>query len=279
MAGSICLQAGKALNLTWIGSFNRLHDVSLWRERTWFQLYLHQSNNLLDWEPVGTVLDVKAGSKISPRGSLKFGMNFECASFFSIGTNDYLTLGVEENQDSTRHNCRYALWFCGNLILDNGKPKFVIKSHGLLDYGISYAPHIFRDSEDRLIRLGWADEMAKSHIVTRQGWAGCLAYPRGLYEISRPICKVPKDDDIWTMDSTSGRMTTLGIRPAPQITSLRQDLTPSDLRSLTAMRSNSFALEATFLNFSDTKYSNSMSENLPVLQKLPRLSSTSVTVV
>jgi beta-fructofuranosidase len=73
------------------------------------QLYIYQSNNLLDWEPVGTVLDVKAGSKIPPRGNLKFGMNFECASFFSIGSNDYLTLGVEEDQDSTRHNCRYAL--------------------------------------------------------------------------------------------------------------------------------------------------------------------------
>jgi beta-fructofuranosidase len=214
------------------------------------QLYLYQSNNLLDWKPVGTLLDVEAGSRISPRGNLKFGMNFECASFFSIGSNDYLTLGVEEDQDSTKHNCRYALWLCGNLILDNGKPKFVIKSHGLLDHGISYAPHIVWDSENRLIQLGWADETAKSHIITRQGWAGCLAYPRELYEISRPICKVPKDDDIWTMVSTSGRMTTLGIRPAPQMTSLRQDLTPSSLRSFTGMKSTNFALEATFSQLS-----------------------------
>jgi beta-fructofuranosidase len=210
------------------------------------QLYLYQPNNLLDWELVGTILEVKTDSKISPRGNLKFGMNFECASFFSIGRNDYLTLGVEESQDSTRHNCRYALWLCGSLIQDNGKPNFAIKSHGLLDNGISYAPHIFRDSEDRLIQLGWADETAKSHIVTRQGWAGCLAYPRELYEISRPICKVPKDDEIWTMDSASGRMTTLGIRPAPHLASLKQDLTLSDLRSFTAMRSKCFALEATF---------------------------------
>jgi beta-fructofuranosidase len=139
------------------------------------QLYLYQSNNLHDWELVGTILDVKADSKISPCCNLKFGMNFECASFFSIGSNDYLTLGVEENQDSSRHNCHYALWFCGSLILDNGKPNFVIKRHGLLDNGVSYAPHIFRDSKDRLIQLGWADETVKSHIVTRQGWAGCLA--------------------------------------------------------------------------------------------------------
>jgi beta-fructofuranosidase len=124
------------------------------------------------------------------------------------------------------------------------------KSHGLLDHGISYAPHIFRDSKDRLIQLGWGDETGKSHIVTRQGWAGCLAYPRGLYEISRPICKVPKDDDIWAMDSTSGGMITLGIRPAPQMMSFRQDLTPSDLRSFTSMRPNGFALETTFSQLS-----------------------------
>jgi beta-fructofuranosidase len=101
-----------------------------------------------------------------------------------------------------------------------------------------------------LYNLGGRMKRQSLISVTRQGWAGCLTYPRGLYEISRPICKVPKDDDIWTMDSTAGRMTTLGTRPAPQMTSFRQDLTPSDLRSLTAMRSNSFALKATFSQLS-----------------------------
>ena len=210
------------------------------------QLHLYQSRNLLDWTPVGTILDVKAGSNISPHSRLKFGMNFECASFFSIGMNQYLTLGVEEDHDSPRHSKRYTLWLSGHLVLDNGKPRFVVKSHGLLDHGISYAPHIFRDAESRLLQLGWADEAAKSHVVAKQGWAGCLAFPRELYEISRPVTKLSNDSDLWDVDESSGHMTTLGIRPAPQVTNLRKDINPSYLHNFSSIRSKNYSFEATF---------------------------------
>ncbi len=171
------------------------------------QLHLYQSHNLLDWEAVATpLLSVEANSKPSPTSSLNFGMNFECGSFFSIQDRHYIIVGVEEDGSSHHHNQHYLLWLSGNLVLKDGKPKFEITSHGILDHGLAYAAHIFRDEEGRLLQLAWADEAAKKELVSKQGWAGCLTHPRELYEISVP-----------------GMMPTLGIRPAPQLQTLRYD--------------------------------------------------------
>lgn len=118
------------------------------------------------------------------------------ASFFSIGRRDYMIVGVEEDTDSKRHNGHYNL---------------------VLDHGVAYAPHLFRDAEGRLIQLGWADETAKQHIVKSQGWTGCLTRPRELYEISKPITDAGRSNDIWNINDQSGMMTTLGIRPAHKL--------------------------------------------------------------
>ena len=56
------------------------------------QLHIYRSHNLLDWEPVSTILDVKEGCKISPTSALIFGRNFECASFFTIGERHYIVV-------------------------------------------------------------------------------------------------------------------------------------------------------------------------------------------
>lgn len=210
------------------------------------QLHLYQSQNLLDWELTSTILSVEANSKITPTSSLNFGMNFECASFFSIGERHYIIVGVEEDNNSLSHNGHHLIWLSGNLVLEKEKPKFVVTSHGQLDHGISYAAHIFRDSEGRLIQLGWADEAAKQKVVSAQGWAGCLPHPRELCEISRPIDRSLRDSDIWSFDETSGMMTTLGLRPAPQVQSLHNSARQQSLERFPAIRSKNFAFEATF---------------------------------
>lgn len=214
------------------------------------QLHLYQSDDLLDWQMVSTILEVPAGSKISPTSKLGFGMNFECASFFGFGERQYVIVGIEEDHRSKHHNSRYLLWMSGNLIMEDGKPRFKIKSHGTLDHGISYAAHIFRDSEGRITQLGWADEDIKQHVVSEQRWAGCLALPRELYEISKPITKVGGEENIWKLDYSSGTMTTLGIRPAPQILALRDRLCPSSLERFSSLQSRNFAIHATFRHLS-----------------------------
>ncbi|KIM92970.1 hypothetical protein OIDMADRAFT_62094 [Oidiodendron maius Zn] len=118
------------------------------------QLHLYKSNDLLDWKFVATILDVEAGSRISPTSSLRFGMNFECAGLFSSGQRDYIVVGVEEDVSSKCHRQHYTLWLGGTLILEGGSPRFEIFNYGLLDHGILYAPHLLRDSNDRLIQLG-----------------------------------------------------------------------------------------------------------------------------
>ncbi|OBT56372.1 hypothetical protein VE04_03499 [Pseudogymnoascus sp. 24MN13] len=215
-------------------------------ERGRSQLHLYQSNDLLDWKLVSTILDVEAGSRISPVAYLRFGMNFECASFFSINQRDYIIVGVEEGVTSKRHNQRYTLWLCGTLVIEAGCPKFEISSHGLLDHGVLYAPHIFRDSEDRLLQLGWADETAQPYMVRKQGWAGCLTQPRELYEISRPAIDVVKTQHIWNLDEQGGNVTTLGIRPAPQLRGLRDAKHSTSLSSFRQFQGTNCDVEATF---------------------------------
>ncbi|KAJ5306747.1 hypothetical protein N7508_005762 [Penicillium antarcticum] len=214
------------------------------------QLCLYQSNDLLVWEFLGTVLKVKHGSNISPTSGLQFGKNFECVSFFSLGRQDYIIVGVEEDTHSKRHNGHYLLWLSGKFTPKNGSLDFEIQSHGLLDHGITYAAHIFRDSDNRLIQLGWADESAKESVIVSQGWAGCLAHPRELFEMSKPISDAGRANSRWFVDEESGTMSTLGICPAPQVTTLRSGYPSKSLRELNSIRSKTFELTATFRNLS-----------------------------
>ena len=212
------------------------------------QLHLYSSNDLLDWSPISTILDVEDGIKVSPNSALRFGKNFECASFFTLGGKDYLIVGVEEDVHSTRHNNRYNMWLGGKLVMKNGSPQFEISNHGLLDHGVLYAAHVFRDAENRLLQLGWADETAQKHVVKDQGWAGCLTHTRELYQISRPISDLLRQDHHWGMDERTGMMTTLGIRPAPHLRRLRPKDGSTSLRRFAAICSTNFEVEAKFKN-------------------------------
>lgn len=219
------------------------------------QLLLYQSNDLLDWQPTCTLLDVEANAKITPTSELNFGMNFECASFFTIGERHYIIVGIEEDKTSKRHDGHALLWLSGTLSLQNGKPKFEITSHGQLDHGIAYAAHIFRDAEGRILQLGWANEAANREAVEKQGWAGLLTHPKELYEISVPISQVEGDMDRWNIDESSVTMTTLGMRLAPQVSQLRQSQTApiTSLEGLRSLRSTNYDISATFRNTSGTE--------------------------
>ncbi|KAH8904767.1 Arabinanase/levansucrase/invertase [Coniochaeta sp. PMI_546] len=219
------------------------------------ELHIYRSHDLHDgWEYMDVILDAKACSKIADDGELHYGLNFECASFFSLGKTDYILLGIEEPEDSARHNAHCTLWLSGRLVLQHGRPQFLVSGHGLADHGILYAPHIFRDSEDRLLQLGWADEAARKDVVKAQGWAGCLAHPRELFEISKPVnMEVVNSCHEWIVDEISGEMRTLGIRPAPQVNALRYEQRPSMLKDIKDIKSTTYELSATFSNLAGTE--------------------------
>jgi beta-fructofuranosidase len=197
-------------------------------------------------------LDVKLHNYISPHSALKWGINFECASFFTVGETDYILVGVEETEESTRHSGHCLLWLSGRFVLEQGLPRFRIDAHGLLDGGVLYAAHIFRDAEDRLIQLGWADETAKKQVVREQGWAVCLGHPREIFEIVRPLDQAAESWPEWQVDGVSGTMKTLGIRPAPQVDTLRTG-SPSSLEAFKSMRSSNYEIQATFCNVHGTE--------------------------
>lgn len=101
---------------------------------------------------------------------MKWGIYFACASFFIIGQTDYMIVGVEETEESKRHNGHSLLWISGKFVLNKyNLPTFTIHDHGMLDHGNSHAAHIFRDAENRLIKPGWADETARKPLVQAQG--------------------------------------------------------------------------------------------------------------
>ncbi|KAL2207650.1 Arabinanase/levansucrase/invertase [Sarocladium strictum] len=210
------------------------------------QLDLYASSDLQSWSSVSIILDVEAGERISPASPLSWGVNFECASFFTFGGREYLIVGVEEEDTTRCHNGHCLLWLSGNLILENGKPRFQIEGHGVLDHGILYAAHIFRDAQGRLLQLGWADEAAKPSTLSTQGWAGCLGHPRELFEVTRSISEKCRDLDEWVVDEEKGTMTTLGVRPAPQVDLLRHGPSYSRFTDLDIVRSKQIDLSATF---------------------------------
>ncbi|UNI23891.1 Beta-fructofuranosidase [Purpureocillium takamizusanense] len=214
------------------------------------QLHLYTTEDLLGWTYLGVLLDVKQGEQVQPDSYLTFGMNFECGTFATVGGSDYIILGVEEDVTNRRHNCHYEAWLGGKVTLaEDGTPKFVITNHGLLDHGVLYAAHLFRGEGGRLLQLGWADETASPAVVKAQGWAGCMSHPRELFEITRPVvdgeCRSTVE---WEVDEARGLMTTLGIRPAEEVASLRRERFGSSMRDLERLQSTNYEIEATLSN-------------------------------
>lgn len=223
------------------------------------QLHLYKCHDLASssWDYLSAVVDAKLHTSLSQHSNLSWGINFECASFFTIGETDYIIAGVEETEESTRHNGHYLLWMSGKFVLSKrGLPTFDIEGHGLLDHGVLYAAHIFRDEQNRLIQLGWADETAKKHVVQAQGWAGCLSHPRELVEIERPIDLRAESWPEWQLNHATGMMKSLGVRPAPQVETLRASSSPADSSSLeefTRIRAQNYEIQATFSNIRGTE--------------------------
>lgn len=247
---STLLGHGQHTDYMMLGSGEREHGP---------QLHLYKCDDLASdsWDYVSAVVDVKLHTLISQRSNLTWGINFECATFFTIGEIDYIIAGVEETEESTRHNGHYLLWMSGKFVLnEQGLPTFDIKSHGLLDHGLLYAAHIFRDEQNRLIQLGWADETAKKHVVQAQGWAGCLGLPRELVQVERPIDPCAESWPEWQLNHANGTMKSLGIRPAPQVETLRASSSPaasSSLKDFTCIRAQNYEIQATFSNLCGTE--------------------------
>jgi len=218
------------------------------------ELVLYESPDLLSWTPLCVLFKAAADTPITPhRRSMRHGRNFECASFLTLAGKPYILVGVEAHPNHTdRHSARYTLWMSGRLRLDSrGRPVFVPESHGTLDHGILYAPHIFGGARGELLLSGWADE-DDDGLGKTQGWAGCVTLPRELFVLERPLREADDnaDDHVWARDKATGTMTTLGVRPAHHLRGLRSGSMIYPLAALWQMRSKSYEIEARLANLS-----------------------------
>lgn len=219
------------------------------------QLFLYESQDLLAWKPLSALLKGQADRPIAPGSSLHYGRNFECGSFFSLGGKDYILAGVEQHPSQTRrHNHRYTLWLSGKLTINGeGKPSFAISNFGRLDQGILYAPHIFHGPNSELLQLGWADE-DQNGMTRDQGWAGLITLPRELCHIRLPLPDSPLvDEHMWDIDVANNTMSTLGVRPAPQMRGLRLNNKRYGLTTIHTIRSQTFEINAAFTHICGTE--------------------------
>ncbi len=219
------------------------------------QLFLYESQDLLAWKPLCALLTGQADRPIAPGSSIHYGRNFECGSFFTLGDKEYILAGVEQHPSQTkRHNHRYTLWLSGKVsVSGEGKPHFEISNFGRLDQGILYAPHIFHGPNSELLQLGWADE-DQNGMTRDQGWAGLITFPRELCHIRLPVPNTPLvDAHMWDIDVASNTMTTLGVRPAPQMRGLRLSSKLYDLKTLPTIQSQTYGIDANFTHLRGTE--------------------------
>ncbi|KAL5349025.1 hypothetical protein ACLOAV_006451 [Pseudogymnoascus australis] len=219
------------------------------------ELVIYESDDLLSWTELCVLFEAPSETPISQHpSSLHISKNFECGAFFTLNGREYIITAVEPGSAT-----RYVLWMCGTLSLTPaGTPTFTPLSHGALDHGIYYGPHVFRGAKNEVLLSGWADEDldASPALKTTQGWSGCLTLPRELFTLSRPLTSADPDAvdaHLWARDEVSGTMTTLGVRPARQLRGLRSGSMIYSLEALRHLRSKAYEIEARFRGLAGTE--------------------------
>lgn len=218
------------------------------------ELILYESDDLLQWKKVSTLLSAQVDSPITPGSQMRWGRNFECASFAQLGGKDYLIFGVEENPEvSTRLSSRYTMWIGGEIGLDGqGIPRFHMLNFGYLDHGILYAPHIPTGANGETLQLGWLEEDNNS-LAHEQGWQGVIALPRELFRVLVPLATLPQaESGRWLVDDNARTMSTLGVRPANEVNLLRKGSKLHNIRSSssTGIKSKCYEIEGFFTKLS-----------------------------
>jgi beta-fructofuranosidase len=173
-------------------------DPYVWRENNqWYTVIgsgiigqgaavlLYRSPDLREWKYLGPLFTGDAG---------KYGMMFECPSFFTLGDKHVLVVGA-------RGKPRY---FVGTYSDHNFTPE----TTGVLDAGIYYSPQVMVDEQGRRILFGWVWEGGwtwpgrNNEALKVPGWAGVSSLPR--------ILSLAPDN-------------TLFSRPVPELTVLRAE--------------------------------------------------------
>jgi beta-fructofuranosidase len=130
---------------------------------------------------------------------------WECPDLFRLGDSHVLMVSPIP--------LRKTLYFIGTF----DEHRFQPQHQGVVDAGgYFYAPQSFTDDQGRRVMFGWVWEGRDQQAQVEAGWAGTMTLPRVL---------VPRADGY------------LGVRPAPELESLRTSHTSVPVTSLDADRS------------------------------------------
>lgn len=211
-------------------------------------LYSVPHENVSEWHYLCPLVDMPARFQPSLKWSGNFGVNWECASFLTLGSESNsrvcLILGAEgdverehiRNFEHCSHipprTVRSLLWMFGDLRVGENSARVDYTHGGYLDCGSLYAASPFFDPlSKRHIMHSWIpEEDITASYAKDKGWSGALAIARELFLLSIPsvtgalhsplsevasVEKVPNGDGSVTIY-------TLGIRPVEEIYRLRE---------------------------------------------------------
>ena len=166
------------------------------------QILIFDCDDLTRWRPLGALLTTAdpVAADVAPANI------WECPNLLRLGDRWVLLVSLWrfEKENYVLAGVRHLI---GDLISDQGGPRFRATSGGLVDSGPTfYAPQVLVEP-DRALLWGWAWEGEARGLdeIAAAGWAGVLTFPRELFL----------------------RDETLASRPAAELIELRRERIPA----------------------------------------------------
>lgn len=223
-------------------------------------LYSLAIDDLGKWKSLGPIINIGLDYRPDKKWCGEGGRNFECCSLFELDSLSTLITSTEGGKK------RWSLWMQGAMTLTNGSPSWHYTKSGVLDWGCFYAASTSQHPSDgrRLIMgecgaiwyglvlcthgctvalfAGWIPEDDLTVEQRRaQGWAGMACLPRELvslkyHGVTKALAsRVSEIGSVSCVLDEEGGYTvqTVGIRPAKEVSKLREGLKPRELREFT----------------------------------------------
>ncbi|MBU0996932.1 MAG: sucrose-6-phosphate hydrolase [Firmicutes bacterium] len=139
------------------------------------QVLLFSSDNLIDWEYVGPVIQGSVNTLYT------LGKMFECPDLFELDGSDVLIMSPQEIPG--HRNTHGTVYVVGDMNYQTGMlENWDLSQIKEIDYGFDfYAPQTMIDSEGRRIMIAWMQSWNRSPMTGQYGWAGALTLPREIH--------------------------------------------------------------------------------------------------
>ncbi|MDD3478236.1 MAG: sucrose-6-phosphate hydrolase [Candidatus Izemoplasmatales bacterium] len=176
------------------------------------QVLLFQSDNLVDWDYVGPVIQGSVNTIYT------LGYMFECPDLFELDGSDVLLMSPQEIPG--HRNTHGTVYVVGTMNYQTGMLEgWNLSEIQEIDYGFDfYAPQTLVDNQGRRIMIAWMQSWNRAPMTGQFGWAGALTFPREIHLdesghlIQYPIQEIENyRENLETYDATSSSLVQTGI--------------------------------------------------------------------